>query len=340
MKFLKKCLIALVVVIVVLGAIGFMLPASQQVERSVVINAPQSVVFAQVNGLRHFNQWSPYVALMPNAEYRWSGPDFGVGSSISWTVPGANGATAVRTIVNSVPYERVDVEIDRGRQGPAQETFVLRTEDGGTRLTWTFDTDFGLDLVSRFFGLFLDRELGPVFAQGLANVERIAEDLPAVDWSELEIGLTEVPSQTIAFATGSAGLDADELAEALAAAYGRVAVFATANGLTLSGQPMAVFNYRDDRGFSFDAAIPVDGALSRGVGSESPVRMGESYGGRVVRAVHVGAYGELPLTYDKAKAFIAAHRLEGNGRPWDVYVTDPANTPEDQLRTEVYYPVK
>ncbi len=340
MNFLKKLLIALIVLIVAGVAIGLVLPASQHVERSLVISAPPPVVFAQVNGLRHFNQWSPYVALMPGAEYEWSGPEFGVGSSMTWTVPGTGGASGTRTIVAETPYERIDVEIDRVGQGPAQETFLLQRADGGTRITWAFDTDFGLDLVGRFFGLFLDRELGPVLAQGLANIQRIAEDMPDVDWSDLEIGLTTVPSQTTAYATSSSGPELDEFAEALAAAYGRVAVFATSNGLELAGQPLAVFNYRDDRGFSFDAAIPVEGTLSRGVGPESTVRMGETYGGRVVRAVHVGPYAALAGTYGKVEAFIAAHRLERNGRPWNVWVSDPANTPADELETGVYYPVK
>jgi effector-binding domain-containing protein len=338
MKTLKKIVIGIIVLIVLAVIGGFLLPSTQHIERSLSIAAPPPVVFAQINGFKDYNDWSPFVAVMPDAEYSWSGPDFGVGSTLAWTTP--DGETGRQTIIAAQPYERVDIELDLGRRGLAQAAYLLQPVPAGTQLTWTFDTDFGLDLVGRFFGLFLERELGPLYAQGLANVKRIAEDLPDTDWSDIEIGLETVPSRTIAYITGSVPREPAVIADALAEAYGRVAVFVTANGLQLAGSPMAVTNYRDERGYGFDAAIPVDGSPSRGAGPESLVRMGESYGGRVVRAVHAGPYAQLPTTYAKVEAFIAAHRLERNGRSWDVFVTDPGNTPEEELETEVYYPVK
>jgi effector-binding domain-containing protein len=126
----------------------------------------------------------------------------------------------------------------------------------------------------------------------------------------------------------------------LAAAYGQVLAFVSTNELQLAGQPLAITNYWDDRGFGFDAGIPVDGTPTRGTGPESTVRMGETYGGRVIRAIHVGPYTGLEGTYEKVEAFAAAHRLQSNGRPWDVFVSDPGNVAEDELVTEIYYPVK
>jgi effector-binding domain-containing protein len=339
MKVLKRIFFAVVAIAIILVVVGFLLPRERHVERSIFIDSPPSVVFSQVNGFTTFNDWSPWIALMPNAEYEYEGPDFGVGSKMSWTVPEPEAEVGSQTIVASTPYERVDVELDFGNQGDAQATYSLEPEGSGTHLTWTFDTDFGFNLIGRYWGLLLDRQLGPMYAQGLTNLKRITEQLPKVDWSNLEIGITEVPSQTIAYFSGSAGSDLDDIAAALGAAYGRVAVFISANGLQIDGQPLAITNYRDERGWGFDAGIPVSGVPSRGVGPDSPVRMGETYGGRVVRAVHIGPYKDLHQTYEIVGAFIAAHGLEANGRSWEIFVSDPGNTPEGELKTEVYYPV-
>ncbi len=340
MKTIKRLFFALIAVLVILVVIGFLLPRQRHVERSVFIDAPPSVVFSQVNGLRHFNDWSPWVAVMPDAEYTFEGPDFGVGSKMSWSATEPRPEAGSQTIVASTPYERVDIEIDFGGKGTAQAAYLLQAENGGTNLSWSFDTDFGINLLGRYWGLLLDRQLGPLYAQGLTNLKRIAEELPKVDWSGLEIGITQVPSKTIAYFTGSSGRDADEISTALGAAYGRVAMFITANQLQIDGQPIAIANFWDDRGYGFDAGIPVSGTPARGAGPESPVRMGETYGGRVVRAVHVGPYVGLVETYRIVEAFMTAHKLEPNGRSWNVFVSDPGDTSEEDLITEIYQPVK
>lgn len=340
MKVLKRLLIGVVAILVVLLVIGLLLPRTRHVERSIVVDAPASVVFAQINGFKNFNDWSPFVAVMPEATYSFEGPDFGVGSKITWEDAGPNAEAGSQTIVASTPYERVDVELDLGPQGDAQAAFLLSEDGAGTRLTWAFDTDFGLDIPGRYWGIFLDRQLGPLYAQGLANLKRIAEALPKVDWSDVEIGLTTVPSTTIAYATGSAGNDPTEISAALAAAYGQVLSYVSTNGLQLAGQPLAITNYWDDRGFGFDAGIPVSGTPGRGAGPGSQVRMGETYGGRVVRAVHVGPYTELESTYRIVEAFAAAHKVQPNGRPWEVFVSDPGNVAESELVTEIFYPIK
>jgi effector-binding domain-containing protein len=340
MKVLKRVFFVLVALVLAFVIVGFVLPRQRHVERSIFIDAPPSVVFSQVNGFKNFADWSPFVAVMPDAEYAYEGPEFGVGSKMSWSVTGPHPENGSQTVVASTPYERVDIELDLGPPGTAQSAFILFPENDGTNLTWSFDIDFGLNILGRYWGLLLDRQLGPIYAQGLANLKRIAEALPKVDWSGLEIGITEVPSTTIAYFTGSSGSEPADISAALGAAYGRVVMFISANGLQIDGQPIAINNYWDERGYGFDAAIPVSGEPARGVGPDSPVRMGETYGGRVVRAVHVGPYTTLEETYAIVEAFMVAHKLKPNGRSWDVFVSDPGNTPEAELKTEVYYPVK
>ena len=340
MKVLKRILIALVTIVVILVVIGFLLPKTRHVERSVVIDATPCAVFAQVNGFRNFNDWSPFVAVSPDADYAYDGPDFGVGSKITWNIPDPEPETGRQTIIASAPYERVDIELDLGRGGNAQVAYLLQPENGGTHLTWSFDTDFGINLVGRYFGLILDRQLGPLYAQGLANLKRIDEQLPKVDWSAIDIGITEVSSTTIAYSTGESSRELRGHFFAAIPVHARVAVFVSANGLQIDGQPVAINNYWDDRGYGFDAGLPVSGTPTRGAGPGSAVRMGETYGGRVVRAVHVGPYNGLENTYSKAEAFMTAHRLESNGRSWDIFVSDPGNTAEDELVTEIYHPVK
>ncbi len=340
MQLLKWLGLSLVALIIAFVAVGLLLPSSRHVERSITIDAPPCAVFATVNSFHRFAEWTPFAAVMPDTSYSLIGPAFGTGAGLSWTTSGPDGDSGSQVIVSSIPVERVDLALDLGREGAAQAAYVLQPDGAGTHLTWSFDVDLGLDLVARFRSLRLDRRLGPLYAQGLANLKSLCEELPKVDWSDIEIGLGEVRSATIAYAPGTADASETAIAGALATAFGQVVSFVAANELQLAGHPLAITNYSDERGWSFEAGLPVAGQPARGVGAESTVRMGETYGGRVVRAVHVGPYRRLPETYDKAEAFITVYGLARTGRPWDVFISDPGSTPEAELRTEVHYPVR
>ena len=55
--------------------------------------------------------------------------------------------------------------------------YDLQAEEGGTRVTWGFDTDFGHDLVGRYFGLVLGPLIGADYEKGLANLKALAEGI-------------------------------------------------------------------------------------------------------------------------------------------------------------------
>jgi effector-binding domain-containing protein len=78
-------------------------------------------------------------------------------------------------------------------------------------------------------------------------------------------------------------------------------------------------------------ATPHDGAT---------VKLGKTYGGPVIRVRHVGSYRDLSTTHRKITAYLAALGIERNGAAWESYVSDPGNTPEAELLTYVYYPIK
>jgi hypothetical protein len=51
----------------------------------------------------------------------------------------------------------------------------LEPAGAGTRVTWTNEGDMGTNPVNRYFGLFMDRLVGPDFEGGLKNLKTIVE---------------------------------------------------------------------------------------------------------------------------------------------------------------------
>ncbi len=339
MQVVKRILIALVILVAALVVVGLFLPSSAHVERTTAIEAPQATVFALLNDFQRFNDWSPWYGVDPDTRYTYDGPDMGVGATMSWASEDPNVGAGSMAIAAADPPRRLEMDLDFGPQGTARAYFDLEGQDGATRVTWGFDTDFGWNLPSRYFGLLFDRFVGGDYEKGLANLKQLAEGLPKADFSDLEIGIAEVEPVTLAYVTTGAA-DHDGIGPALGQAYGQVGEFLQRHGVHQAGPPLSIHNYADERGFGFDAGIPVDRAPDRPVAEGSAVQIGQSYGGKVVRAVHVGPYDGLSQSYEKARAWLAVHALEPSGRSWEQYVSDPGETPEAQLVTHIYFPLE
>src|SRR5690349_19119538 len=59
-------------------------PPTYHVERSQSMGAAPEAVFAVVNDLHRFHEWSPWQKLDPNMKVTFDGPSSGVGASYSW----------------------------------------------------------------------------------------------------------------------------------------------------------------------------------------------------------------------------------------------------------------
>jgi len=69
------------------------------------------------------------------------------------------------------------------------------------------------------------------------------------------------------------------------------------------------------------------------------VGSGELPGGPAAIALHVGAYPKLGAAYERLREWMAANGNEPGVGPWESYVNNPMEVPEQDLRTEVIWPV-
>ncbi len=337
MKNILLAVVGLVAVALIAGY--FLLPGSIHMERETVIEAPPHVVFALVHSYARFNEWSPWAKIDPEGtEYEYSGPAQGVGAKMSWTSDHNQVGNGSQEITGATPNTEVLTSLDFGEQGLADAFYRLTPEGSGTKVVWGFDSELQ-GLIGRFFGyFFLEGMLGPQYEQGLADLKALAESLPADDWTDVDAEVVETEAVTIAYVSGSSSQDHGEIGQAFAAAYGQVVGFMQNQGLEFAGQPLSI-NKAWDETFEFDAGIPVASA-PESVPEDSPVQTKDTYAGKAVKAVHTGAYGRLEETYDKVRAYMAAYGLEEGGYPWDVWISDPTQTPEEELITHVYFPIK
>ena len=337
----KKILYIIVIAFILFILGGLLLPKTVHVERAVEISRPASTLYTVLNDFRTFAVWSPWSEKDPDIVYEFSGAAAGSGAQMSWSGDPRLVGKGWQEITESTPWSLIRMRLDFDQQGRADSYFQITPTATGSTVTWGFDSNlveeqgfFG-SLLARYFGLFFDQWIGADYEQGLSRLKTYAESLPATDFSELEVEIIEVEPLDILYIATNSRQAPDGDAVSLAAAYQEIILFMTEHSIEMQSQPMAITRAWDAEDYRFDAAIPVATAVI-----EKPsgnVQAGQSPSGLAVRVVHRGPYDRMGPTYERLAAYMTVHGLKEGRVSWEHYISDPGQTPQDEILTHIYF---
>lgn len=126
-----------------------------------------------------------------------------------------------------------------------------------------------------------------------------------------------------------------QIGAAMAEAFPKIYHAVVAAGVEPTGMPLARYFDFDEAATTFECAIPVPGPFTP-ANEVQPSTVG---GGEAAFTVHVGPYDTIGQTWEALVAWVAAEGRRPAGPTWEIYVDDPQETPETELRTELYVPV-
>lgn len=173
MKLALKILKYLVGILVLVLAVGFLLPSTYSAERSVTINAPVDKVFPLVANHKEWKRWSVWNQRDPNMQMTYSGPEMAAGSKWSWKSKSeGNGGMEFSAVE---PNKRVGYILTMEDMTPATGELKFTPVGAATRVSWDINGNAGMNPVFRWFGLFMDKMIGPDFEAGLNNLKKLAE---------------------------------------------------------------------------------------------------------------------------------------------------------------------
>ncbi|WP_170761139.1 SRPBCC family protein [Ruegeria lacuscaerulensis] len=175
MRFIKRILLILFTLVLVLIGVSYLLPGKAEVSRNITIDAPASAIFPYVNSMQETEKWSPWLARDPETKLSYSGPEAGVGNTLRWSSEHREVGSGTQEIVESVPDQMVKTALDFGQMGTASASFTLTPEGDQTQVTWGFDSDLGLNPMSRWMGLMMDKWVGGDYERGLSKLKALVE---------------------------------------------------------------------------------------------------------------------------------------------------------------------
>lgn len=157
--------------LLVVLAVGFLLPADWEASASTRLDAPADTVFALLDAPEGWRAWTTW----PDSGIVREGPERGAGAAMSW-----NDAELGRgrfTIAEAVPGERVSytVEVGDGAMRTAG-TLVLAEDDSGVVVSWEERGDLGRNPLMGYWALFMDEAQTAELQKSLDRLGAVVSD--------------------------------------------------------------------------------------------------------------------------------------------------------------------
>lgn len=175
MKALKVLILVVLVLALIIGGVGMMLPGTYKAEESIVIKAKPETIFPLIGNLKQGEKWTPWsVAKDPTLKRAYINGEQGVGASMAWE--GKTFGKGSMTITASDPLKGIEYDLvfNEG-QFKSKGTLKMEVVTDGTKVIWTDAGDLGSNPISRWFGLMIPSFLGKDFQAGLASLKDVAE---------------------------------------------------------------------------------------------------------------------------------------------------------------------
>lgn len=125
-----------------------------------------------------------------------------------------------------------------------------------------------------------------------------------------------------------------EIAQAMGSAFGEVFGFVAEQGITPLSQPMSIYLGMDPEILRFRGAVMVSAEDAKK--AKGNVKADQIPAGDAMTATHVGSYSNMNETHGAMWKYMEAEGIKGTMPVWEIYVDDPGEVAEENLRTEIH----
>ena len=176
LRTLGRVLVVVGALLGLLAVVVAMQPAEFRVTRRIIIGAPPSAVFAQVNDFHRWEAWNPWATIDPGMRQTYEGAPAGVGAVYAWAGNHEVGEGRM-TLTESRPDELIRIRLEFLKPFAATSTaeFVFEPAGDQTAVTWSMTGQNSFMAKAIHLVMNMDRMIGGQFEVGLARMKAVAE---------------------------------------------------------------------------------------------------------------------------------------------------------------------
>lgn len=300
-------------------------------ESSIEVNANIETVRSALTDFKTWPVWSPWIYVEPSTQLDYFGMAGQLGTGNSWY--GEKVGQGKISLTKSEPYRlECDLQFLKPFKSQADVYFDLSAiDDNSTSVTW------GMNSALPIFMFWMTGKMSAMitadYRRGLLLFKDYIE-LESIPSKATFDGIVQVAQAHYIGLHGEAAMD--QLSDVMP---GQFAMLDEATQNMQATQAFTICNRLDIEASRMDytAAIAVDQQGS----VESPLVRGTRAACSALKVTHVGPYRHLGNAWSQAvtEQRHGKHKMVKRAPPFEVYVSDPTNTPENDLITEIYIPI-
>jgi hypothetical protein len=334
MTRLLEILISLAIVAVLFVVVALILPSSRHLSADIETNRKMTIVYDTLNSPRRLKDWNPIALRDPKMQWQYSGPDTGVGATASYK--SAVVGEGSWKITRSEPGKLVEYAVTDNSSGTNKKTTFLLKPTGrnnrNVQIIQTYDVDYGFDIMGRYRGMYVSRNVGDVVKVGLNKLTNMLAGVPNYDYStfgkdnpDYAAKIVDMPAENLLFASAAVARDNDKIQQAMQNNLQWINKVIAGNGLESAGPMRVITTEFAADAYSFDVAIPVrakgatDASAPISPKLEGPVQVAHNDASRAVAAGFKGHMASLPQKRDALRAWAMTHGYETTGRPFETW---------------------
>jgi len=154
---------------------------------------------------------------------------------------------------------------------------------------------------------------------------------------KMNIHLTNQQPQ-IAAAIKRTGLSMDKIVAAIDTDYTKLMGYIAEQGKQIAGAPYCFYTNASEDYMIFDIELGIP--VSEAVPASGEIFMSQTYEGKALTATHKGSYKTLETTYCALMDYAKENSIPIANDCYDYYLSNPADTPENELLTQVVFPIR
>ncbi|MBS4061134.1 MAG: SRPBCC family protein [Bacteroidetes bacterium] len=328
MKALKFIGVLFLLLLVVLLTLPLIMPNHAETSSSIFVQTNAQTVFRQVNNLKNWSNWSPFVFDNPSMKSVYSGPEVGVGSSHSWKSEDMGDGSM--TILANKPYENIQILLDMKEGGLAIDEWSFEEKEGGVEVTWTLKLSDLKYPFHRYFGFFIESMMKPMQEKGLEKLKEISEVAP----QSISIELIELQAEASITVLDSAMIkDLKTISENN---YAELQLFIKRARVQPTGPAFAMYyNWDVDKPVLMRVGFPI----SEEVKESGRVVFFTRPGGKALKGVYVGPYEASAIAHYDIDAHMLDFGYVQSKKPiWEEYIVGPLDEADpNKWVTHIFY---